>query len=340
MHWLCLCLKLLNIDRITPTTTSLRCCRRAFLFGGVSDNETKRGEDLSSEFHNDLYTFAFTNRRWFAAQLRPPKDYKQQQQQQEEQGQARQQQQQQQDGGCAPQQPPQQQQQQAPSGSSNDSTAPPSRELQALIQAGQTDKESAAYKAAVRIQSRFRWERRRAGCSVDLTCSARVHECCITVLHPSTCCCINNELKKLCVRSALRALCCGRHYMVVSCCCRGFVVRKAYKLYQLGGVVSEILYSPAAYGLDMSAKNMPKPRARISPLVSACVVELRSLVPSALGGRGVGVSEFPAPCTHITADCSLDRLPAGPAQEEASHTTATTHVHACAPHIRAACRWR
>jgi hypothetical protein len=55
------------------------------------------------------------------------------------------------------------------------------------------------------------------------------------------------------------------------CCfllyCRGYVVRKAYKLYQLGGVVSEILYSPAAYGLDMSAKNMPKPRARISPQV-------------------------------------------------------------------------
>jgi len=45
----------------------------------VSDNETKRGEDLSSDFHNDLYTFNFTSRRWFAAQLRPPKDYKQQQ---------------------------------------------------------------------------------------------------------------------------------------------------------------------------------------------------------------------------------------------------------------------
>lgn len=46
------------------------------------------------------------------------------------------------------------------------------------------------------------------------------------------------------------------------------MVRKAYKLYQLGGVVSEILYSPAAYGLDMSAKNLPKPRGRISPQVS------------------------------------------------------------------------
>eukprot|EP00882_Tetradesmus_deserticola_P015643 GHRQ01016668.1.p1 GENE.GHRQ01016668.1~~GHRQ01016668.1.p1 ORF type:complete len:174 (+),score=48.83 GHRQ01016668.1:370-891(+) len=49
---------------------------------------------------------------------------------------------------------------------------------------------------------------------------------------------------------------------------RGYVVRKAYKLYQLGGVVSEILYSPAAYGLDMSVKNMPKPRARISPQIA------------------------------------------------------------------------
>jgi hypothetical protein len=54
------------------------------------------------------------------------------------------------------------------------------------------------------------------------------------------------------------------------------VVRKAYKLYQLGGVVSEILYSPAAYGLDMSVKNMPKPRARISPQVGClkCAVRI------------------------------------------------------------------
>lgn len=35
---------------------------RAFLFGGVSDNEAKGGEDLSSEFHNDLYTFSFLNK--------------------------------------------------------------------------------------------------------------------------------------------------------------------------------------------------------------------------------------------------------------------------------------
>ncbi|KAF8055334.1 KLHDC4 [Scenedesmus sp. PABB004] len=200
---------------------------RAFLFGGVSDNETKRGEDLSSEFHNDLYTFSFANRRWFAAQLRPPKDYKQQ-----AGGGGG-------DAGAAAEEGPQQQPPPPPqqrqaggggggaSGSSSSSSAaaggapaPPrqaggaggggaaagaglSRELGALLEAGQ-DKDSPIYRAAVRIQSRF----------------------------------------------------------------RGYVVRKAYKLYQLGGVVSEILYSPAAYGLDMSVRNMPKPRARISPQVA------------------------------------------------------------------------
>jgi hypothetical protein len=39
---------------------------RAFLFGGVSDNEARGGEDLSSEFHNDLYTFSALN-RWGGA---------------------------------------------------------------------------------------------------------------------------------------------------------------------------------------------------------------------------------------------------------------------------------
>ena len=31
------------------------------------------GEDLSSTFHNDLYTFNFEKRRWFAAEMRIPK---------------------------------------------------------------------------------------------------------------------------------------------------------------------------------------------------------------------------------------------------------------------------
>jgi hypothetical protein len=192
----------------------------------VSDNETKRGEDLSSDFHNDLYTFNFTSRRWFAAQLRPPKDYKQQQ---AAAGDAAV------HGSSSSNSSSQQQQQPGGSnaaagtagtsaavaaaggGMSHGSSTAASginRELEALLAAGQ-DKSSPIYQAAVRIQSRF----------------------------------------------------------------RGYVVRKAYKLYQLGGVVSEILYSPAAYGLDMSVKNMPKPRARISPQVSGS-----SVLPSYGGG--------------------------------------------------------
>ena len=90
------------------------------------------------------------HRRWFAAQLRPPKDYKQQQQQDPQQ---------QQEGGSQPQQPLQQQQPSsqeaaaAAAGSSSSSTVRP--EVQQLIESGQ-DKNSAAYRAAVRIQSRFR----------------------------------------------------------------------------------------------------------------------------------------------------------------------------------------
>jgi hypothetical protein len=46
-----------------------------------------------------------------------------------------------------------------------------------------------------------------------------------------------------------------------------FIVQ-AYKAYKLGGKVSELLYSPALYGIDLSAQNMPKPRARCSPMVA------------------------------------------------------------------------
>lgn len=43
---------------------------------------------------------------------------------------------------------------------------------------------------------------------------------------------------------------------------------QAYKAYKLGGKVSELLYSPALYGIDLSAQNMPKPRARSSPMLA------------------------------------------------------------------------
>ena len=35
---------------------------------------------------------------------------------------------------------------------------------------------------------------------------------------------------------------------------------QAFQTYKLGGKMSELLYSPAAYGIDMSSKDMPKPR--------------------------------------------------------------------------------
>jgi hypothetical protein len=37
---------------------------------------------------------------------------------------------------------------------------------------------------------------------------------------------------------------------------------QAFKTYRLGGKMSELLYSPAAYGIDLSHKDMPRPRAR------------------------------------------------------------------------------
>ena len=43
---------------------------------------------------------------------------------------------------------------------------------------------------------------------------------------------------------------------------------QAYKAYKLGGKVSELLYSPALYGIALSAQNMPKPRARCSPMLA------------------------------------------------------------------------
>lgn len=52
---------------------------------------------------------------------------------------------------------------------------------------------------------------------------------------------------------------------------RGHVVRKAMTLYRIGGMISEVLYSPAAYGVDLSSQNAPKPRARIN--ANICVVK-------------------------------------------------------------------
>ena len=47
---------------------------------------------------------------------------------------------------------------------------------------------------------------------------------------------------------------------------RGYQVRKAYKLYKVGGVVSELLYSPGSG--EAAPKTLPKPRGRINAAIS------------------------------------------------------------------------
>eukprot|EP00892_Ulva_mutabilis_P009626 jgi/Ulvmu1/7035/UM033_0094.1 len=69
----------------------------------------------------------------------------------------------------------------------------------------------------------------------------------------------DEEVKKVAAATRIQA-----HY-------RGHVVRKAMKLYRIGGQMSEVLYSPAAYGVDLSSQNAPKPRARIN--ANICVVK-------------------------------------------------------------------
>ena len=49
---------------------------------------------------------------------------------------------------------------------------------------------------------------------------------------------------------------------------RGHIVRSALKTYKLGGQISELLYSPATYGIDLSAKDVIKPRARSAPMLA------------------------------------------------------------------------
>ncbi|KAG2483359.1 hypothetical protein HYH03_017759 [Edaphochlamys debaryana] len=169
---------------------------RAFVFGGVSDNEAKGGEDLSSDFHNDLYTFAFERRRWFAAELRPPAKGKQQQGADAAPA----------SSGAAPgadgsDAAAASTSSAAGAGAASSSVVSP--EAAARL-AALCDKSSALYRAATKIQASY----------------------------------------------------------------RGYVVRKAYQLYKIGGVVSEVLYSPATYGLDLSCLSMPKPRARIGALMT------------------------------------------------------------------------
>ncbi|GLC36147.1 hypothetical protein PLESTB_001375400 [Pleodorina starrii] len=174
---------------------------RAFVFGGVSDNEAKGGEDLSSEFHNDLYTFNFERRRWFAAELRPPAT-----------------------GGAAGGGKGG-----AGKAASADAASSSDDAATAAAAAGGSSSSSAATAAAPIVSPEMA---DRLAAATDRTSAL--------------------------YRAAVK----------IQASYRGYVVRKAYQLYRIGGVVSEILYSPATYGLDLSVLNIPKPKARICALTT------------------------------------------------------------------------
>eukprot|EP00890_Picochlorum_soloecismus_P001177 jgi/Picsp_1/205/NSC_00204-R1_protein len=52
---------------------------------------------------------------------------------------------------------------------------------------------------------------------------------------------------------------------IIQAAFRGYTVRKAYQTYKVGGKVSELLYSPATYGIDWDSKDFIRPRARSAP---------------------------------------------------------------------------
>ncbi|DBA67583.1 TPA: hypothetical protein ACH3X2_001852 [Trebouxia sp. C0005] len=210
--------------------------KRAIIFGGVTDQHGK-GDHMFSTLHDELYQFNFDSRRWYpvAVTVSAKQLAKCSQDQQPASSNASQQRSEGQNvvstdqgdavAGSSGQTEAVQSAQLADGSTAQHDNAEGDPSVQsaggitdAAQQSGQSiqpdladklsragvDKESALYKAAARIQSRF----------------------------------------------------------------RGYTVRKAYKAYQLGGKVSELLYSPALYGIDLSAQNMPKPRARCSPMLA------------------------------------------------------------------------
>ena len=64
----------------------------------------------------------------------------------------------------------------------------------------------------------------------------------------------------------LCATACNAYAVMVVCQIRCSL--QAYQTYKLGGKVSELLYSPATYGVDFGSKALLKPRARQAPLMA------------------------------------------------------------------------
>lgn len=63
---------------------------------------------------------------------------------------------------------------------------------------------------------------------------------------------------------------------------------QAYNTYKLGGKMSELLYSPATYGVDFNSKTFLRPRARQAPMMAVVkntlwllggIVEVRLILP-------------------------------------------------------------
>ena len=69
---------------------------------------------------------------------------------------------------------------------------------------------------------------------------------------------------------------------------------QAYTTYKLGGKLSEMLYSPATYGVDFSGKNLPRPKARANGNLA--------VAGNTLWLMG-GIVEVPSPLTREPCAC-------------------------------------
>lgn len=94
---------------------------------------------------------------------------------------------------------------------------------------------------------------------------------------------------------------------------------QAYTTYKLGGQISELLYSPATFGLDLSAKDMIRPRARAAPMMAVLrntlwmwggMVEVGARLLYLFLYLGWVWGAFSPPCTRTAKACQLQRIAA------------------------------
>ena len=306
--------------------------KRAIIFGGVTDQHG-RGDHMFSTLHDELYQFNLESRRWYPLQVKAPAKARaaanaeamagqksEHPQQSNATGDAQ--------GACdgaaasSPQQTakaggasatassytgngnteaePKAAADSNPQATSDGSVETVQPDLADKLSRAGADKGSALYKAAARIQSRFRgYTVRKVGCcSGRFDCRQQHSRPCwwaaasaMTVHYsvkpdfPPTpdkpVDCLRIGMSSSCILDLLAILdgfdlSRGTSRASISLCAydalilfeTALVSVKAYKAYKLGGKVSELLYSPALYGIDLSAQNLPKPRARSSPMMA------------------------------------------------------------------------